>query len=378
MIIGIDGNEANVKERVGINVYAFEIIWGLYNLVKNSRKKCRLIVYLKSGARDDLPKEDKHISYKVLHGGKLWILTKLTPHLSFVRSERLDVFFTPSHYLPALVGVPLVFSVMDLGYLEFSGQFRKRDYWQLKIWTAISIYISKYIITISESTMNDIVRHYPKASNKVRVTLLAYDRYLYNTDISQKVVRRATKKYLIVGDYLLFMGTLKPSKNIEGLLDAWSKVRQEHKGSKLVIAGKKGWLFDEIFKKVEKLDIDGSVIFTDFVPEKDKRYLIKGAKALILPSFWEGFGLDPLYAMAVGTPVIVSKVASIPQVVGDAGIYFNPYDKNDIADSIKKLLSMSQLSYNKLVAKGLAQADKFSWLKTANETFKVLEAASQK
>src|SRR3972149_950248 len=126
MIIGIDGNEANVKERVGINVYAFEIIWGLYNLVKNSRKKCRLIVYLKSGARDDLPKEDKHISYKVLHGGKLWILTKLTPHLSFVRSERLDVFFTPSHYLPALVGVPLVFSVMDLGYLEFSGQFRKR------------------------------------------------------------------------------------------------------------------------------------------------------------------------------------------------------------------------------------------------------------
>ena len=126
MIIGIDGNEANVKERVGINVYAFEIIWGLYNLVKNSRKKCRLIVYLKSGARDDLPKEDKHISYKVLHGGKLWILTKLTPHLSFVRSERLDVFFTPSHYLPALVGVPLVFSVMDLGYLEFSGQFTKK------------------------------------------------------------------------------------------------------------------------------------------------------------------------------------------------------------------------------------------------------------
>ena len=378
MIIGFDGNEANVEERVGVNVYAFEILWGLYNLVKKNYQDIRLIVYLSSKPCNDLPKEDKNLSYRVIPGKNLWVITKLMPSLYFNKGDRPDVFYTPSHYLPLVFTIPLVCSIMDLGYLEFSEQFRKRDYWQLKLWTAISIYISKYIIAISDSTRNDIVRHYPFASNKTFVTRLAYNAKMFNTKINEKDVRRVLKKYLIVGKYILFISTLKPSKNIEGLLEVWSNISPKLGGMKLVISGKKGWLFESIFEKVKDLNLSDSVIFTGFLPESDKPFLIKGAEALVLPSFWEGFGFDPLEAMAEGTPVIVSKVGGLPEVVAEAGIYIDPYNLKDLETAIKKVIFMPRVRYNKLVTQGLKQARKFSWEKSAGEILKVLTRANEK
>ena len=378
MLIGIDGNEANVDDRVGINVYAYEILWALYKLVKEHRQKHRLIVYLRTSPHNDLPPEGKWLRYKVLPGKTLWILAKLTPSLYLERTERPGVFFTPGHYLPPVFTIPLVCSIMDLGYLEFSGQFTKYDFWQLKLWTAISVYISKYIISISQSTKDHIVRRYPSASKKTVVTYLAFDKSIYNRANLSSDVRRTLKKYLIVGKYILFISTLKPSKNIEGLLTAWQTVADKIKNVKLVIAGKKGWLFTKIFDQVKSRQIADSVIFTGFLPEKDKPMLIKGAQALILPSFWEGFGLDPLYAMASGTPVIVSKIGSLPEVVGDAGIYIDPYDHATISTALVSLLTMSEIGYNKLKAKGLAQSERFSWETTAVKTLDVLERAAGK
>jgi glycosyltransferase involved in cell wall biosynthesis len=266
---------------------------------------------------------------------------------------------------------------MDLGYLEFTGQFKKRDFWQLKYWSAISIYISKRIIAISNSTKKEIVRHYPFASNKVDVTLLAYDKDVFNLEIPQNLVRRVRKKYSIVGDYVLFMSTLKPSKNIEGLLDAWKQLVAHFPDTKLVIAGKKGWLYESVFEKVKKLGLKSSVIFTGFVDEEDKPALIKGAKLFTLPSFWEGFGLDALNSMAAGVPVVVSNVGSLPEVVGEAGVLVDPNKPKDIAKGIKKVLTAGKIEYNKMIEKGLSQAKKFSWEKTAKETVKTLEMAAK-
>ena len=375
MIIGIDGNEANISKRVGVHQYAYEILWGLYRGTSKKRSH-EFRIYLKESPLPDLPQENSFWKYVVLSGGRPWILTKLTPYL--VRKKSLDVFFSPSHYLPPLTRTPKVCTIHDLGYLKFSDQFRKYDFWQLKYWTAISIIISKYIISVSDSTKNDIVRHYPFASNKVEVIHHGYDGERFNNQISSQVVRRIKNKYGILGDYILFLSTLKPSKNIEGLLEAYGLLKKKNPQSlnaRLVIAGKKGWLYQSIFEKVRKLNLEDHVIFTDYVMEDDKPGLIAGAKLFVLPSFWEGFGIDVLEALACGIPAVVSDVASLPEVAGKAGVYVNPNNPESIAEGIAKVLLAGKREYNKFVEKGLRQVQNFSWEKAAEATLAILEKA---
>jgi glycosyltransferase involved in cell wall biosynthesis len=369
MIIGIDGNEANVEHRVGVNQYGFELIWAIYRLQGEWKNKHQVIVYLKNKPADDWPKPTACFTYKIIPGGGAWIIKKLMPSL-FKDKPRPDVFFSPSHYIPPFTPMPRVCSIMDLGYLEYSGQFRKYDYWQLTLWSAYSIFASKAVIAISNSTKEDIVRHYPFASKKVFVTHLAYNKTKFNTKIPPADVRRVKKRYAIVSDYILFLSTLKPSKNIEGLLEAYEGLKTD---LKLVIAGKKGWLYDSIFARVKELNLEDKVIFTDYLPEEDKAPLIAGAKVFVLPSFWEGFGIDPLNAMACGVPVVVSNVGGLPEIIGEAGIMVDPYNIDSIKAGLEKVLFMPASEYNKLVARGLEQAAKFSWETTARKTLKILE-----
>ena len=158
MIVGIDGNEANISARVGVNVYAFELLCSIYKLQGIWKDKHRFIIYLKVPPQDDLPKETGFWQYKVLPGKVLWTVTRLMPHL-FLTKKKPNIFFTPSHYIPPFAPIPRVVSIMDLGYLKFSGQFRKYDFWQLKLWTAWSIAHAKRVIAISQSTKDDIGRH---------------------------------------------------------------------------------------------------------------------------------------------------------------------------------------------------------------------------
>jgi glycosyltransferase involved in cell wall biosynthesis len=376
MIIGIDGNEANITDRVGVNEYAFQILKNFQKLQEKGKNPHRLIVYLKNKPLPDMPKEMQNFKYKILPGGGGWILTKLIPDLFFGRPMP-DVFFTPSHYIPLIAPMPRVCSIMDLGYLDFSGQFTKKVFWQLKWWSAMSIYISKAIIAISNSTKLDIVRHYPSAKNKIQATPLAYDPDRFNDKISDNDVRHIKNTYTIVDDYILYLGTLKPSKNIEGLIEAFSIISPDYPTLKLVIAGKKGWMYETIFKKAEKLGISKKVIFTGFVPESDKPALMKGAKVFVLPSYWEGFGLDALYSLASGVPVVASRSGSLPEVVGNAGVLVDPESPKDIARGISEVLRADAKKYNNMVEAGKAQASKFSWEDTALKTLEVIENAKR-
>lgn len=371
MNIGIDGNEANVGNRVGVNEYAYEVLWGLYKLQDRNNPKHKFTIFLKSEPKD-LPEEKSWWQYKILPGGSFWILKKLSPFL-LQNAQKYDLFFTPSHYIPFDLRIPKICSIMDLGYLENSEQFKKRDYWQLRLWTASSIYLSRHIFAISEATKKDIVRHYPASKNKITTTLLGYDSDIYNTKINKNFVRQILDKYTIGSKYFLFLGTLKPNKNIEGILEAWSKIKNK-RDCELVIAGKKGWLYESIFQKVKDLHLEDNVVFTDFIPEEDKPALIAGARGFLLPSFWEGFGLDVLSSMACGVPVITTKRGSLPEVAGNAALFVNPDKPAEIAKQIEFLLACNKSEYNKLVKAGLAQVKKFSWEKTAKETLKALES----
>jgi glycosyltransferase involved in cell wall biosynthesis len=381
MIIGIDGNEANVNERTGVHQYSNELLWALYNLIDKNKRKHAVVIYLKNDPLSFLPKEKSWWKYKVIKGGGVWVITKLMPYLLIYPP---DVFFTPSHYLPPLMRMPKVCAIHDLGYIEFSGQFRKYDFWQLKYWTAISLIISNCIITFSKSNIKDIVRHYKFASKKLEVVYHGYDKKRFNTNISDSDVRRVKKKFGLT-NYLLFLSTLKPSKNIEGLLDAFKllktvpqsviSLRGKNRELKtdLVIAGKKGWMYDSIYKKVKELGLNKDVIFTDFVKEEDKPALMKGAMMLLSPSFWEGFGMHVVEAMACGTPSVISNVASLPEVGGKAAIYVDPYDSKSIFEGIRKVITLDKKEYNSLVRLSCEQAGKFSWEKTAKETLAILE-----
>jgi glycosyltransferase involved in cell wall biosynthesis len=371
MVIGIDGNEANVESRVGVNQYAFELLNALYKLPES--KIHTFIIYLRNVPRVDLPPGRENWKYVVLPGSGMWIIKTLMPYL-FKKKDGLDLFFTPSHYAPPLAPVRRVCAIMDLGYLSARNQFRAYDYWQLRLWTAWSILVSRKVLTISGATKKDLINHYSFAKNKTEAVLLAGDSSVINTKITKKDINAITKKYALSQKYILFLSTLKPSKNVTGLISAWAQVYKKHPEYKLVIAGKKGWLFEPIFEHVKKLKLKKHVVFTGFVPDADKPALMKGAKLFVLPSFWEGFGIDIVNSMVYGVPVVASRLGSIPEVAGKAGMLVKPENTHEIANALDKVLSMSEKEYNKLSRACIKQAAKFSWDKTARETLMILES----
>jgi len=360
MNIALVGYEANVKNRVGSNQYAFELIKAIYQL----DKKNQYWVFLPSPPLPDLPKQRKNWRYQVVGPRKLWNIFGLPRALY---QQKPDIVFNPGHYSPLFSFAPLVISIMDLGYMRFPQHFTKPIYWKLKLWTGLSIKRARHIFAISESTKNDIIRYYKVNLDKITITYPGYDKKKFNTKVKEEKVKKVSQKYRIKGDYLLFLSTLKPRKNVEGLLEAFKNL--EIKGLKLVIAGRKGWLFQSIFAKAKELGLESKVVFTGFVDEADVPALMKGAKVFILPSFWEGFGIPVVEAMACSTPVVVSNAGSLPEIVGEGGIIINPYNPEEIAQGIEKAID----NRDDLIKKGLRQAQKFSWQKCAEKTIKILE-----
>lgn len=379
LLIAIDGNEANVKNRVGSNIYAFELLKQLYQMqnakCKSQNCKSKFKIFLKESPLDDLPKSADCWQYEVFGPKVFW--TKLSlPFKLMTNKPKPDVFFTPGHYAPCWAPCSIVISIMDLSYLYFPQMFKKRDLWQLRTWTAASIKKAKKILTISESSKNAIIDHYQVEPKKVVVT---YPGVKLKAQMSKcKTITQSSKlktKYGIESDYLLYVGTLQPRKNLIRLIEAFNRTIEQsnNRTMKLVIVGKKGWLYDEIFSKVKELGLEKKVIFTGFVPDEELPAFYQGAQCFVLPSLYEGFGIPALEAMAYGCPVVASNVSSLPEVIGEAGIFVNPESIESIAQGIEKVLKLKPSEREKLVKRGKEQVKKFTWQKCAKETLKVLK-----
>lgn len=364
MNIGLDGNEANVKNRVGSGQYAASMLTE-FAKVKNHN----FIVYLKEIPQADLPRETSNFRYKVFGPKKLWTQFALPLKLTF--GVKPDIFFTLGHYGPRFSGVPYVVTIFDLSYLYYPNLFNKNDLYQLVNWSKYSIKKAKHIFAISKSTKDDIVKQYKINPSKISVTYMGYDQQTFRLQAKSDIEKTKTK-YKIRGDYIVFVGTLQPRKNIERLIEAFNLVHNKVDNLSLVIVGKKGWLYESIFQKVKDLNLTSKVVFTDFIPEEDLPPLISGAKLYVLPSLYEGFGIPVIEAQACGVPVVVSNTSSLPEVVGDSGILVGPRSVDSIASGIKKVLSSEKLSKD-LIEKGLINIRRFSWQKCAQATLKVLE-----
>ena len=399
MLIGIDGNEANVERKVGIGEYAFELIKQFYELRMTNDELC-FVIYLKELPREEMPKGDERWQYKVIGPKKMWTQLALPLHL-FIGNPRPDVFFTPSHYAPRFAIMPTAISIMDLSYIHFPQLFNKHDLYQLTNWTKYSARQAKHIFTISNASKDDIIKEYGVAPKDVTVTHLGIREEAKKKTMSQ---HELIQKYGISKNYILFVGTLQPRKNITRLIEAFSQVRrgpvaphprstasQEAAGAQrgtpshatpvpsdlqLVVVGKKGWLYEEILAAPEKYGVTESVKFLDFVPTEDLSSLYEHALCYVLPSLYEGFGLPVLEAMKYGCPVITSNVSSLPEAGGDAAIYIDPENIEDIAQKMQQVISDEKLR-EQMSKKGLEHIKKFSWEKAARQTLDVLQSLAK-
>lgn len=372
MLIGIDGNEANVGTKVGIGEYAYQVLKHLSNF-QSQISNLKFQIYLKDTPREDMPEESEKWKYRIVKPKKLWTQIGL-PFDLYTHRPRPDVFFSPSHYAPRFSPVPTVISIMDLSYIHFPHLFASKDLYQLKNWTKYSAKNAQKILTISEASKRDIIDIYGISSENIVVT---YPGLKTTHSTKGMPMDLLEKTYQISGDYILFVGTLQPRKNIEKLIEAFSHIASSHKNLSLVIVGKHGWLYEDILRAPQKYDIEKRVQFVSFVPDSELGLFYKNARCFVLPSLYEGFGLPVLEAMSYGCPVITSNISSLPEAGGDAALYIDPTNVSDIAAKMSELLSSEKLR-NELIEKGYKQVKKFSWEKTAKETLAVLQEVGEK
>lgn len=243
------------------------------------------------------------------------------------------------------------------------------------------------IIAVSESTKNDICDIFGCQKDKVSVIYSGFDKRLF--DESKTSRKKVLERYGIDGDkkYILFLGTLEPLKNVSRLLEAFKIFKDTclrpgngEKGKcthKLVLAGKNGWLSKEYKQLAKDLGIAKDVVFTGYIIGDELVPLFHNADFFVMPSLYEGFGTTVLEAFATGTPAVVSKVSSIPEIAGEAAIFVDPKNPKEIAQAMAKLATDENLK-NDLREKGKKQVEKFNWEKCARETLKIYKEVGGK
>ena len=371
MIIGVDGNEANVENRVGTGQYALAL---LREWQRIASPNYRFTVYLARSPQFWLPKQNQYFSYRVFGPRKFWTQFALPLHL-FLEKHKTDIFFSPAHYAPRFSPIKTVVTIHDLAYFYYPQEFKKNDLWQLKSWTKYSVKKASKIIAVSKNTKEDLAKFYKINPSKITVIYNGYDTGRFHNQLGTGRINKIKKKYKISGDYIIYLGTLQPRKNIEALIRAFSQVAKHFNRLKLVIAGKRGWLYKSIFSQTKELALEKKIIFTDFVPDEEVPFLLAGAQLFVLPSLYEGFGITALEAMACGTPVLVSRTSSLPEVVGKAGLYIeNPKNYSEISQKIIQIME-NQKQRKELSIRGIKRAKKFSWKKCAKETLQTIKGA---
>lgn len=300
---------------------------------------------------------------------------------SFFLKYKLDVLHIPGGRAPLAYRKKLIVTAHNLAIKKFPELFSKKELLKFKI--KPSAY-NKADLTIatSESAKKDLVNSFGVDENKIKVIHNAFDEKFFN-DANITEIQEVKSKYKVDGEYILFMNTIKPLNNLSRLIEAFSKSRLILKGKKpnsnykLVLAGKSGWLADEIKQIAKDFGLKNEVIFPGYIDPQDLNALFAGADIFMSVPIYEEFGSPVLEAMACGTPVICSDISSLPEITGGAARMVNPYDVDGIKNMILKVLDDDRLR-EEMKRKGLEQAKKFHWRKTAEETVKVYKEVVRK
>ncbi len=360
-VIGIDASRLSVGQRTGTETYTCQLLTALAQLDIDDPIR----LYLNA---DEPPDLEHPIGDPVFmpfprlwtHGRLSWEMLRRPP----------GVLFVPAHVVPAMHPRTVV-TIHDLGYLHEgaahpAGQRRMLD------WTTRwSCHAAAHIIAISNATKRDLQTAYHVSDDRITVIPHGVDPSFHPR--SNAEIAAVKQRYQLPDHYLLAVGTIQPRKNYGRLAEAMRAVDQAGLPHRLVIAGKRGWLADQVVQAVDASGMRHRVQFIDYVPQADLPALYSGAVLFCFPSRYEGFGLPALEAMACGVPTIVSDRGSLPEVVGDAAIIVEPTNGDILGTAVVRLLR-DGAERGRLVERGRERAAEFTWERTARQTLDVLRA----
>lgn len=268
---------------------------------------------------------------------------------------------------PILYFGKVVTTIHDLTGTRYRNPSKNRLVFAIKRWVykwviKVAARKSKTVITISEFVKDDVAKFARINSRKITVTYEAADVITDNPEPVEELVDR---------QFIMYVGRPQPHKNLDRLLEAFVLLRQTHPGLRLVLAGKSDELYKRLEKRAMRMGLK-NVVFTGFVGEGQLRWLYEHAAVYVFPSLSEGFGLPPLEAMAHGCPVVSSNATCLPEVNGDAALYFDPFNPQEMADKVAEVLD-NKRTRQKLIANGHQQIKKYSWKKMAEQTLAVYD-----
>ncbi|HLF26208.1 MAG TPA: glycosyltransferase family 1 protein [Anaerolineae bacterium] len=364
MLIGIDASRAVTPEATGTEVYSQRLLRALIDLAPEQRFR---LYFNHPPATAAAPADN--VELRAIPFPRLWTHIRLSFE---VTRYPPDVLFVPAHVLPILHPRRSLVTIHDLGYLHFPDTHPTLQRWHLAVSTRWNAHSAARVIADSHATKDDLIRRYHTPADKIVVAYPGLDSNLRRVEDAQRI-HSVKAQYGIEGEYLLYLGTLQPRKNLSRLIEAFGRSHAHDR--QLVIAGKKGWLYAGLFAQVEQLGLADRVIFPGYVAEADKAALISGALALVFPSLYEGFGFPVIEALACGTPVICSQTSSLPEIAGDAALLVDPLDIGAIGAAIDRISTDAGLR-GQLIGRGYVQASKFTWLTCARTVLDALNAVA--
>jgi len=374
MLIGIDATRANKTQKTGVEWYAWHVIQELKKLTAEDGHSW--VLYSNApleGGLEHCPKNwfERRIGWPFPYG---WTQFRLSEEML---KRRADVLFMPGSTLPRKGGRRTVVTVHDVGFRRYPQIYKKR---QVRIHDAAMKEIKRRastILTVSEFSKKEIVSVYGVEPERIHVTYNGIDHDRYRPITHREDVEERVHRYQLAKPYFLTVGRLEAKKNIVNLIRAFS-VFKSRAGvgdpHTLVLVGMPGFGYEEIKSEMKRSPAAKYIVELGYVPEADLPALMNAAEALIHPSWYEGFGLPPIQAMACGCPVIASEAGSLPEVVGDGnGLLFPPQDSAALANEISRLVRDTNLA-ERLRTRGIQRAAAFTWARTAKETRDVLLA----
>lgn len=353
MRIGVDARRLH---DFGIGTYIRNLLRQLARLDHDSE----FIVLCRPADRDALSSLGENFRL-VPERAKTYSLAEQIAVPLALRREGVELFHAPHYVLPPLVRCRSVVTIHDCLHLMFPQYLPNR---LARAYSRASIALASRratrILTVSESSKRDILRFVDVPADKVDVIYNAYDER-FGIEPREEDVVRVRERYQLQDAFVLYAGNVKPHKNLERLIEAFDLVRRSGLDHlKLVLIGDEISKYTALRRAVHRHQLHKYVRFLGYLPEETLAVMYRLAGVFAFPSLYEGFGLPPLEAMASGTPVVVSNVSSLPEVVGDAALLVEPRDPQSIADGIRRVLC-DQALRSDLRAKGLVRASQFSW-----------------
>ncbi len=365
--------------RVGLNAHLLNLTgnyrsaginWFIYHLLQNLPADDALdyIAFLGDArAREHFPQVRLARSRLPTHQPATRILWEQFVLPFALKKEKINLLHALAFAGPQLIAVPWIVTVYDLSFRHYPASFPRANRLYLEWAVRNAVRRATRVIAISESTKRDLIAAYGIPAGRVRVIYCGRSQHFSPAaDIGELERWRAAQG--APAKFILHVGTLEPRKNTAQIIRAFARAKRAAKlPQQLVLIGARGWKYDGVDRAIEAEGIARDVIFAGYVPPEQLPNWYRAADAFIYPSLYEGFGLPPLEAMACGTPVITSNVSSLPEVVGDAALQVNPHDTEMLADALTRVVTDRALAAD-LRARGLAQAEKFSWQRAGQAT----------